>query len=472
MISNFLQKTAKYLRENDIDAIVWKNLEASRLDILNSRKNIEIDLYISRSHIGRFEILVKNLGYIELESFVVKHPFVRHFFAIVDHQRVHLNVYLELITGESQAKNYNLTYGFEIAEDTNFFGFSVLSSIDYKKLFLLRYFLKLGSLVSIIRYFLDRKDYQLESKGVSNTVEFSPSHGLSASFWSNLNSLSNNNIHSLLLTVFLLKFLLRGREIRGFFKQFLFRYWTLSFRIFNKIFLKRKRCIANKEGFIVAIVGSDGTGKSTLVDGLKKKYDFFDSLVLAVGRLDSMPSVGGILFKFFLKLKKLFSSYSRRDTSEIKSLSNRDTQENLFFCLKSCYVAYSRYRILGVANRARSKGYFVILDRYPSLSVNGMDGPRISTNGKYALLSKLERCIYDACSLPDLLIQLSVQVEVAIQRNTLRIKEFKETDDEIRSRHMIYSNSNYDVKNKIMIDASLDIDNVLAAAHRKIWMSL
>jgi len=81
----------------------------------------------------------------------------------------------------------------------------------------------------------------------------------------------------------------------------------------------------------------------------------------------------------------------------------------------------------------------VLVDRWPTHNFGKMDGPKIidlrAGNSLVSFLASLEKWIYKKIPQADICFYLEVDIDDAIKRNQERVKEGKETDEEIVMRH-------------------------------------
>jgi thymidylate kinase len=84
------------------------------------------------------------------------------------------------------------------------------------------------------------------------------------------------------------------------------------------------------------------------------------------------------------------------------------------------------------------RGYLVLVDRWPTNELNKMDGPRIVTGPNSGKLQRffasIEHWAYSRMPMADVCFFLRLPLEIALERNRLRIKEGKETNEEIMAR--------------------------------------
>jgi thymidylate kinase len=195
-----------------------------------------------------------------------------------------------------------------------------------------------------------------------------------------------------------------------------------------------KKRMANG-GLLVAIIGGDGSGKTTAVTDLYQMLsEEFDVIKVHMGK--PAWSWTTILIRGFLKIGRSLGFYSFVKEGTEPSL---DTFSPSFpgypWLIREVCTARDRYISYVRARRFATNGGMVICDRFPLPQIKIMDGPQvervtvgIKTNQWIKLLAALEHRYYQKILLPDLLIVLSVNPEVCVQRKT------DEPSDSVRSR--------------------------------------
>ncbi|MBU1916972.1 hypothetical protein KKF63_02535, partial [bacterium] len=117
-------------------------------------------------------------------------------------------------------------------------------------------------------------------------------------------------------------------------------------------------------------------------------------------------------------------------------------------------------------------------DRYPSHTHGAMDSPRIGSSPKWIkgfILEKMasrEKFIYDSMPKADLLIQLTIDVEVAVQRNRDRIKAGNETEEYIRIRHKENTNLCYPYHHCYTVSTNGALESILDEVRAIVWLYL
>ncbi len=206
-------------------------------------------------------------------------------------------------------------------------------------------------------------------------------------------------------------------------------------------------------GVIVAFVGPEATGKSTLV-GEVTSWLGKELRVRSVHVGKPPPTL--ITSPVRLVLPLLRRLFSKHRTSRVEghvregsSQSSAEVADNvpppLMYCVRAALVAWERRRLLNKVKRWAANGDIVVCDRYPSSEIGAMDSARLPLhNGKGGLssglrnwLTRVEHSIYREMPAPDIVFSLQVPVDVAIARNRERIKVDKESDSYVMSRHAL-----------------------------------
>jgi thymidylate kinase len=417
------------LDERDIKYVSWKNNHEIELSINGES---DLDIHVPLKDRDKFsQLMVKN-NWISVFNPVAVYPFVEHYFLIIGENKIyHLHVYFKIVTGESWIKEFNLPLSeFLIENRFEIKGLFVLNNKAQAYLFTIRHLLKCGSISSRILYSKELESYKSEWLLCNYDARKLQKYGPLS-----LDGLIDSSG------------LLDDFGMSGYFNSFMFRmkltpylrlnyialpvYRSISFfrRLFNKLFFKKKKLMKGK-GCVVAISGVDGSGKSSMVDSI----DACLSKFLTIKRL-SLGKPQGKLIEF---ARKLFSSKRPKTNSSSKENSFYDT--GLFKGASLLILAILRLFESWKSQYYINKGYIVLVDRWPTRERGKMDGPKVyisnTSNSLVKLFSKLEKMIYNAIPKADICVFLEVSVDTAIKRNSMRIKDDKETESEIRERHM------------------------------------
>ncbi len=221
-------------------------------------------------------------------------------------------------------------------------------------------------------------------------------------------------------------------------------------------------------GLFVAIVGGDGSGKTTLLDELSAWLsDTFEVTRLHMGKPKwSAPTK---LIRGLLKIGTILHLYSFEG-----DVYEESTQSHGYpWFLRAACTAHDRYLIFSQARREAANGRLVLCDRFSLPGFLATDGPRCQealankkVNRFLAFLTRLEAEYYSGIGLPDLLIVLKVDPEIAVQRKA------EETEASVRARSTEVFSKDWAGLPAHILDASQPKSEILAQARALLWESL
>jgi thymidylate kinase len=255
---------------------------------------------------------------------------------------------------------------------------------------------------------------------------------------------------------FLRRFML-ARQIRRRLDNFKTHSFFNRLGAYVYLILAKLRCrlngnVRNKKlergGVIIAFVGADATGKSTLVSETQRWLGkIFAVRKVHVGK----PPATALTLPLYLLLPLMRRMLPGLRRSRIQSIQRDEKAppdsnkvvSSFFYAIRAAGLARDRYKLLKKVFRARTKGEIIICDRYPSELTGAMDSPRLVEKkaeggiktALYNRLVQLESALYNKMQSPDIVIKLSVSLETAKTRNRERIKAEKDTDEFIEVRH-------------------------------------
>ena len=221
-------------------------------------------------------------------------------------------------------------------------------------------------------------------------------------------------------------------------------------------------------GLFVAIVGGDGSGKTTLLDELS----MWLSGTFEVTRLHMGKPQWSLLTKVIrgaLKIGTLLHLYRfEGDTYEEAA-----QQHGYAWFLRAVCTARDRYLTYVRARRDSSNGHVVLCDRYSLPGFLITDGPRCEqglanrkSNAFLRFLARTEASYYQRIRLPDMLIVLKVDPEIAVQRKT------DETEASVRARSSEVFLKDWSALSAHVLDARQMKTEILADARRVVWENL
>ena len=244
------------------------------------------------------------------------------------------------------------------------------------------------------------------------------------------------------------------------------------FRILTRSASRRavKRKSPQAGGLLVAIVGSDGAGKSTAVSHVVDWLAW--RLNVSVAYLgSSQPSRGTAATKRAAKLARAAARRLGRGAADGATGGLAGT----LMALRHHGDALDRARRARTARGLASRGVLVLLDRYPlpNVTVRGraLDGPRIrdtldASHGLIARLAAREERLYRELPRPDHLIVLRVSPAVATSRRP------EHAADDLAARAEAMAALDAGDLPVTVIDADRPLDEVLAAVRATIWRLL
>jgi thymidylate kinase len=224
---------------------------------------------------------------------------------------------------------------------------------------------------------------------------------------------------------------------------------------------RRKRL--PRGGAIIAVVGADGAGKSTVVEGLFRWL----STEFAVTKVHlGKPAWSWATHVVSVALKARSISLimlGRERRSETATTAAK---------LRALAIARDRYRAYARAARTSLGGSLVICDRFPLAQLTLMDAPRIeralegSPGRLAAAMSRLEQRYYRRLAPPDVLIVLRVDPEIAVRRQP------SDEPDFVRRRWREIWDVDWQAHGANVIDASRSPADVLSEIKSLLWSEL
>lgn len=249
-------------------------------------------------------------------------------------------------------------------------------------------------------------------------------------------------------------------------------------RIFHAPIVTRRTPV--KGGTIIAVLGADGSGKSTVIseiaNSLSKKLDVLPVYLGSGDGKASMLRQPLIWMAKKAKAKRSTKTFDSNIKQDRKSTTKKSLVSRLHKLLWAITLTYEKQNKLKQAYLAKERGMIVICDRYPQSQILGFnDGPLLTSNKSNSakLLRNLQQWEFDSYQHmvetmpPDLVIKLNITPEVALARKS-------ETPSEIVHQKVAAVRALQFAPQTtiITLDAEQPLDRVLVKAKRAVWESL
>lgn len=225
-------------------------------------------------------------------------------------------------------------------------------------------------------------------------------------------------------------------------------------------------------GVMVAVVGSDGAGKSTVTEALRAWLETkVDCHSIYLGSGDG--SVGAVQWLRTV-MRRAVGRRGDDGKSQLKWISGGEGTSKAGF-LRRCYrladlhLIWRKSRVLRRARRLCDSGSVVLLDRYPQSQVMRInDGPRLQAGGGFSWAAALERRFFRRCEAlgPDLVIRLEVTPHTAWERKPDHLPAVLE------AKGKLLASVTFGSVRMVDVDAEKDLPEVLAATKKIVWESL
>ena len=497
-----VNKLTEQLELENICYCHWKSNE--HVDAAVQGKT-DLDVLVDKAKKEQLEQVLPEIGFKYFEAIPCRRYRDIEDYLAIDEKTgalVHLHLHYQLELGEKQLKGYHLPW-----EEL------ILSSRIYDRehkiyiaepnieiiLLIVRAALKVRNrdrLKSWLGYDYFKGDFIREFKWLKERIEFSQVKQLST-------TLLGENATKLILDAIVdnanLKQLLSPHNaIRSTLKKYRYYHpvvamglrWNreskdLAHKILTRAFhahIVTRRTPA-KGGTVVAVLGADGSGKSTVIsevaDSLSKKLDV---LPVYLGSGDGKASIWRQPLIWMAKTAKAARSYNFANAAKsntqagFKSTQKKSIISRLNKLLWAITLTYEKQNKLKQAYLAKERGMIVICDRYPQSQILGFnDGPLLmsSKDNSAQLLQYLQQWEFKSYQHmaetmpPDIVIKLNVTPETALARKS-------ETPPEIICKKVVaVQELKFPTQtNVITIDADQPLNNVLVTAKRAVWESL
>jgi thymidylate kinase len=225
-------------------------------------------------------------------------------------------------------------------------------------------------------------------------------------------------------------------------------------------------------GSVVAVIGVDGSGKTTVVATIRKWLGSeIDVMPIYFGTGEGRPSLLMRPFKLLVPLISRFIRAKPKGASHgTISLRPPGRLYSAMLMVWASIVVIEKRRKLIAARRGASRGLIVLADRYPQNEILGFnDGPLLIRAAKLPRwIAQLETAAYARVErlAPDLVIKLEVTPETAAMR------EPNMNPAIIEERIAAVKQLRFHSPRVKSVDAEQPLAEVLASVKREIWRLL
>lgn len=480
------------LNRHEIEYCHWK----SNITLANALTGGEdLDILVDRKALPRFITILLDLGF---KAAAIKSgnnvPGIYHYYGLDAEtgKLSHVHLYNSVVTGESFVKSHFLPIEKMLLENPDHISnVRVASRSAELVLFILRIFIKYGSLLDLIRLARHPDAVLAELRWLQAGADMSESISLlekycpvidETLFLKGIETLGQP--HSLIKRI-LLAYTIR-RRLNVYTKytrlgRLLAYAKVLWVRQKQRFIGRRKNKTPNTGGAIIAFVGADATGKSTMVAETGRWLGgVFATKIVHVGKPPS--SWLTLPLQIILPLMRRLLPHLRRDwvTNKARTLAPAagHAQISLIYAVRAAALAWDRYQLLVKVRRWAANGNIIICDRYPTETLDAMDSPRLREHPKdhrtktriYNYLARLENRIYKQMPPPDIVLALKVSIETAKQRNRNRIEVGMDDEDYLEARHLQASKwHKHGTQYSYDIDTEMSLAETVLTVKRSIW---
>lgn len=240
------------------------------------------------------------------------------------------------------------------------------------------------------------------------------------------------------------------------------RFWL------RHIGLIRYRKTLTGGGAMIAFIGSDGSGKSTVSQSVERwLHRKLDAHLIYMGSGDGRAGWINAARRQLSAVvsKRAKPGNAKNEDSSTRPVSFAEKTYRLFDFL----LLRRKLRFLQLGRRLADRGSVILLDRYPQSQFEAIsDGPRLQNGRSFAWAAERERRLFvEVARLgPDLVIKLKIDPEMALLRKPDHNLEA------IRRKCGIADALRFPGSSVIELDAGQRPEEVLRDAKRAIWAHL
>jgi len=468
-IPSNIAKLNQNLTKRQVRYVHWK----SNIHIINGLiGDTDLDVLIHNEDKYKFEKVAKECFFIKVTSPIwCKYPYIEDFVGCDPDTGVmiHLHVHYKMLTGFKRVKHFRIPWESEILSSRiidDSVSWPVPNHVDEFIVFLMRMNLKstfisslLGSanypksVVKEYQYLMAKVDKHDVIKRLSNLGVVLSAKKIESIFiegnFKHQREISNEIIsqikdggrYSYITTLFI-------SFVNGVV------YWNQrrKYRA-NKLSIFKKT--VDNGGLLIAIIGVDGSGKSSLAKVVREwLIPKIDTHNLYLGSGDgSKGPVENIRSNLRRKIPR-----KNNNSGYIRTIA-RSIFDVLLLSRKTLLIIK--------ASKLTRKGSIVVADRFPQSAFFGIaDGPKVHNYKVLYPFAKLEKFLFKIIERykPDVVIKLVIDFETSVKRKP------DENHEVVKKKIMVINKINYD--NEICIDAKRDFSTVVLDIKRHIWKEI
>jgi thymidylate kinase len=455
----------------------------------------DFDLLVHRQDASSFRTVLQQLGFRgAIEVGTTPFPSVEHHLALDEASSalVHVHAYYRVITGGSLAKNYRLPLEEMLLGNVRRAGAATVPSKGAELVvFVLRMYLKhttLAELVLVARYW---GNVRREVAWLATDEARAEAEALLPVWLPGFDpTLFGAALDALRTPAPLWRRIVLGRRVRTQLRPYArrgrFSAWLAGERRFvdqamYRLRGSRKGLTPGGGGAVIAFVGSEATGKSTMLEEMERWLGVrYTVQCVHAGKppstpLTVLPNLLLPALRFLLPEQRSTRVSARRAPGGESGRKSKPFP--LLFGIRSVLLAHDRRALLTRAFASSANGTIVLSDRYPSVERGAVDGAQLShsdappSGGRVRRwLADLEARLYRDIPPPDLVIHLTAPVEITLERNRTRTKS--EPEDYVLLRLARSSNPQFARVNVQRVDTSQPLEESMRKIKRIIWEAL